>query len=122
VTILAEKLRRRDQRARSRTGPNSHQEQVRSLLSAALSRARQAVERQRYREVIRLLSPLLQQRAWWQLDDPNERAAYRSTIVELLSLAYDRLRKPQQASALRTDFLQQEAQLEEALSQTIPPP
>ncbi len=110
--LLAERLRQFHRRHHPTAQPDSHAQRVRHVLSSALSRAEQAAQAHRFGDVIRILSPLIRQRAWWQLEQPEERAAYRTALIRLASQAYERLRKPQQAAFLRNELLRQEEELE----------
>ncbi|GBD07440.1 hypothetical protein HRbin21_01267 [bacterium HR21] len=114
---LAEKLRRFYRHHHpGGSDTTSHEQRVHAVLAAALDRAQRAAASGRPTEVVRLLSPLVRQRAWWQLSQADARSAYRTAYVELLSHAYERLGKPRQAEFLRTEFLQRERELEELVS------
>ncbi|GEM_PF-4546554 len=116
VATLVERLQSHYQRRHPAPNSGRNSERVRAILNTALAHARQAAERNRFQEVIRHLLPLLRQRAWWQLDNPDERAYYRTEFVELLSHSYEQLRQPHRATLLRTHFLQQEQALEDSIA------
>lgn len=120
VAALAEKLRQYYRQKHATAPPDSSAPRVRELLSATLQEAEQALQRKRYAEAIRVLSPFVAQRAWWQLEDSTERTYYRSAFIELLSRCYAAAGKPRRADSLRTSLLRHEQALEEALSS--PPP
>ncbi|MCS7177416.1 MAG: hypothetical protein NZ960_07390 [Candidatus Kapabacteria bacterium] len=120
VATLVDQLRRYHRRSTATS--ESHAHQVRNHLLAALDRAERAIASGHYRKAVQLLSPLVQRRAWWQLDESQEREAYRTALVETLCRAYEQLQQPQRAEALRNELLSTEQLLEHMVGTTERPP
>jgi hypothetical protein len=106
VAHLAQQLR---QYHAHRASEGDAQARVREHLESVLRQARAADSAGQPWRIRQLLERTVLQRAWWQLSDAELREHYRRECVQLLSSAYNRLRRRDREEALRQLLLQEDS-------------